>query len=246
MTLVSIFVLLHYLSLLSLKMWLSVLIAVSFALLSQAKELVDPTKDERWLNGHVWRPFVGSQFQIVLSEYLDANRNNGPITPEFVEIFDIDLFDNSHETFDRLKQSGKKIICYFSAGTSETWRPDYDRIKEEDKGAALPSWPGENWLNTSSPNVLKLMRARIRYASQKGCDAIDPDNMGMEQGRLQKALLTSSRRLRKRKRWRICSSSNTAPYDQICKTTGSVRTSVWNVYRVEECNGGDTIHNTGY
>lgn len=159
-------------------MWSSVIIALSCALLSQAKNLSDPTKDEKWMNGHVWRPYVGSQFQIVLSESLDANQDHGPITPEYVEIFDIDLFDNSHETFARLKDAGKKIICYFSAGTSETWRPDFDRFKEADQGAALPSWPGERWLNTSSPDVLKLMRARIRYASRKGCDAIDPDNMG--------------------------------------------------------------------
>lgn len=72
---------------------------------------------------------------------------------------------------------GKKIICYFSAGTSEVWRPDYHLFKVQDQGANLPLWPGEKWLNVRSPDVWQIMQRRIKFAGQQGCDAIDPDNM---------------------------------------------------------------------
>lgn len=73
---------------------------------------------------------------------------------------------------------GKKVICYYSAGSSENWRPDYKDFEQADMGSALEGWAGENWLNIRNANVLNVMKARIKMASEKGCDAIDPDNMG--------------------------------------------------------------------
>ena len=36
-----------------------------------------------------------------------------------VDLYDIDLFDSSLELIQRLQTSGKKVICYFSAGSYE-------------------------------------------------------------------------------------------------------------------------------
>ncbi|KAF2668764.1 family 114 glycoside hydrolase, partial [Microthyrium microscopicum] len=68
-------------------------------------------------------------------------------------------------------------ICYYSAGSAENWRSDYGSFSSSDKGEGLQGWAGENWLNIRSNNVLNVMKKRIDLASQKGCDAIDPDNM---------------------------------------------------------------------
>ena len=133
---------------------------------------------ENKLFGRIWRPKLGQQFQIVLSATVDANPRNGPVVPDHVPIWDLDVFDNSAETIQQLKRAGKKVICYFSAGTSENWREDFDRFKPKDMAAPLPMWPGERWLDLRSRDVLNLMKKRIRYASKKGCDAVDPDNMG--------------------------------------------------------------------
>jgi len=135
------------------------------------------TEAEDRLFGRMWRPRVGEQFQIVLSATVDANRRHGPLSPEHVRIFDIDLFENDRTTIRQLKRMGKKVVCYFSVGTSEDWRDDYKQIAPSDMGAELPMWPGERWLNIRSPAILKLMKKRVRYASRKGCQAIDPDNV---------------------------------------------------------------------
>jgi hypothetical protein len=114
-----------------------------------------------------------------LSESLDFIPDEGVVEPETVDIFDIDLFDNDASTIAYLQSMGKRVICYFSAGTSETWRPDYDKFNKTLIGAKLPEWPGENWLDIRIDDIGKIMRSRIRFAARKGCDAVDPDNMGM-------------------------------------------------------------------
>ncbi|KAE9979615.1 hypothetical protein EG328_000782 [Venturia inaequalis] len=97
--------------------------------------------------------------------------------PSDVDIFDVDLFETSSSTIQNLQARGAKVICYFSAGTSEYWRPDYNQFTSTDKGSELPDWKGEKYLNLRSANVLRIMKARIANAASIGCDAIDPDNM---------------------------------------------------------------------
>lgn len=89
----------------------------------------------------IWMPKVSSPFQIILSGVLDMKtvqvtphpNNSAPkvsghavkapvLTPNNVEIFDIDLWETPRETVDHLHNMGKKVICYFSAGTGEDWR----------------------------------------------------------------------------------------------------------------------------
>lgn len=93
------------------------------------------------------------------------------------EIYDIDLFDSSTDLIKQLRLSGKKVICYFSAGTSETWRSDNAQFTSSDKGQALPDWPGEHWLDIRSENVLRIMKLRLDLAKSKGCDGVEPDNV---------------------------------------------------------------------
>jgi hypothetical protein len=70
------------------------------------------------------------------------------------------------------------LIKITGAGTSEDWRPDYSSFQDVDKGSGLPDWHGEKWLDIRSASVWAVMANRIKMASDKGCDAIDPDNMG--------------------------------------------------------------------
>jgi hypothetical protein len=143
---------------------------VGTALLGTAFGAVVPALEKR----NIWQPAVGSSFQIVITNILNTNAGLSPNA----QIFDIDLFETPAETISQLHDQGKKVICYFSAGTSEDWRPDWSSFREEDKGACLPEWPGERWLNVRSDSVWSVMASRIKLASDKGCDAIDPDNLG--------------------------------------------------------------------
>ncbi|KAK6615411.1 endo alpha-1,4 polygalactosaminidase precursor [Botrytis cinerea] len=95
-------------------------------------------------------------------------------------IYDIDLFLAANTTppiIRTLHSQSHKVICYFSAGTIETYRPDTNRFLPSDYGKQLPDWPNEYWANISSPNVRSIMQTRLDLAVNQSCDAVDPDNV---------------------------------------------------------------------
>ncbi|PYH76688.1 endo alpha-1,4 polygalactosaminidase [Aspergillus uvarum CBS 121591] len=117
-----------------------------------------------------WQPAVGTTWQIELLYTLND-------TSVDVDVYDIDLFNNNQSIINSLHDAGRKVICYFSAGSYENWRPDKDDFKSADLGKDLDGWPGEKWINISSPNVRKIMQARLDMAQKKSCDGVDPDNV---------------------------------------------------------------------
>jgi hypothetical protein len=126
----------------------------------------------------VWQPAVGTSWQIVLDSAIKLSPNATAVVPSTAAVFDIDMFDNSAATVAALHQLGKKVICYFSAGSYEPGRPDSGAFnKTADLGKELDGWPGEYWLRLNSTNVRNIMAKRIAYAQQMGCDAVDPDNV---------------------------------------------------------------------
>ncbi|MBI5870941.1 MAG: endo alpha-1,4 polygalactosaminidase [Actinobacteria bacterium] len=94
-----------------------------------------------------------------------------------VEIYDIDLFDSPESLIDELHSSGRKVICYFSAGSYEDWRPDAAEFSPGDLGNTLEGWEDEKWLDIRSPGVRRIMKQRLDLAKQKGCDGVEPDNV---------------------------------------------------------------------
>lgn len=117
-----------------------------------------------------YKPPVGVTWQWQLS---------GVVNPDYaVDLYDIDLFDSSVTLINSLKASGKKVICYFSAGSYENFRSDIGRFDPAELGNILDGWPDEQWLDIRSTNVAEIMTARLNLAMQKGCDGVEPDNMG--------------------------------------------------------------------
>ncbi|VWC39795.1 endo alpha-1,4 polygalactosaminidase [Burkholderia arboris] len=94
-----------------------------------------------------------------------------------VSIYDIDLFDVDPATIASLKNAGRKVVCYFSAGSSESWRSDFAKFEASDMGKKMEGWKRENWLDIRSENVRKIMQARLDRAVEKGCDGVEPDNV---------------------------------------------------------------------
>ena len=92
-------------------------------------------------------------------------------------VYDIDLFDTDLSVIEQLHEQGRKVICYFSAGSWEDWRPDAGKFPEEVKGDELDGWPGERWLDIRDERVWRLMTERLDLAEEKGCDGVEPDNM---------------------------------------------------------------------
>jgi hypothetical protein len=102
-----------------------------------------------------------------------------PMSNPSLQVVDLDLFDNSAAIIRAIKSKGIKVICYFSAGSSEDWRSDFKQFPPKVLGNALDGWPGERYLDIRSVDVVKVMKTRINLSAQKGCDAIDPDNVDL-------------------------------------------------------------------
>jgi hypothetical protein len=116
-----------------------------------------------------WKPGVADTWQWQLRGTLDVAYD--------VKVYDVDLFDTPQATIASLQAAGRHVVCYFSAGSAEDWRPDYARFLAADMGNALSGWPGERWLDTRSDNVRAVMRSRLDLAVSKRCDGVEPDNV---------------------------------------------------------------------
>jgi hypothetical protein len=119
--------------------------------------------------GPRWKPMPGTTWQWQLQGEVDTTLD--------VMAYDVDLVDTPQATIDRLHTTGKKVICYFSAGSYEDWRSDASRIPSAARGRTMDGWPNERWLDVRSAGVRAVMTARMDVAVTKRCDAVEPDNV---------------------------------------------------------------------
>ncbi len=116
-----------------------------------------------------WQPQLSDTWQWQLTGTVNTSYD--------VDVYDIDLFDNTASVIQQLQNEGRRVICYFSAGSYEDWRPDQGDFDAADLGETLDGWPGERWLDIRSARVRQIMQARLDLAVQKGCDGVEPDNV---------------------------------------------------------------------
>jgi hypothetical protein len=117
----------------------------------------------------IWQPTPGTSWQWQLTGTIDTSFD--------VQMYDIDLFDTPTSTIDTLHGQGRVVICYFSAGSWEDWRPDAADFPDVVKGNGN-GWPGEKWLDIRNLSVLSpIMQARLDLAVDKRCDGVEPDNV---------------------------------------------------------------------
>lgn len=131
---------------------------------------------ENKYNTKWWKPGNGEKitWQWQLSGKIDTNLD--------VDMYDIDLFDVSKSVINKLHEKGKIVTCYFSAGSVEygSNRPDeiiLTTISPSVIGNKLENWEKERWLDITNKEVWEVMENRIVLAKEKGCDAIEPDNV---------------------------------------------------------------------
>jgi hypothetical protein len=135
---------------------------------SSAQEGLDPNVTPITA-GSWYRPAVSVTWQWQLEGVLN--------TAYPVSLYDVDLFDTTTTMIQNLQGSGKKVVCYFSAGSYENFRDDKALFLPSDLGSTLDGWEDERWLDIRSSNVHTIMKKRLDTAKQKGCDGIEPDNM---------------------------------------------------------------------
>ena len=115
------------------------------------------------------------------------------------DVYGIDLFDTSKEQIAAYHKQGKKVVCYFSAGSWESGRPDSSVFLpkcycNKSSKCKMQGWP-EYWLSISDQscidNINDIMAKRIALAKvirpkcmrcsadlddnaqEKGCDAVE-------------------------------------------------------------------------
>ena len=93
------------------------------------------------------------------------------------DVYDIDLFESTPEVIDGLRRDGRLVICYFSAGSYEPWRPDAAGYDDADLGEALAGFEDERWLDIGSDTVRGVIEGRLDRAVAIGCDGVEPDNV---------------------------------------------------------------------
>jgi len=119
-------------------------------------------------SGTWWAPSPLTTWQWQLTGTIDTSYN--------VQMYDIDLFDNTAATISTLHSQGRVVICYFST-QYENWRPDASSFTAAVIGNALDGWTGENYVDIRSTVVRNIMTARMDLAVTKGCDGLEPDNV---------------------------------------------------------------------
>ncbi|MBK9745420.1 MAG: endo alpha-1,4 polygalactosaminidase [Chloroflexi bacterium] len=150
-------------------MWRGVkrLLAVGVSLMLSTAALAQAVTPEAPI---IWQPEPGVTWQWQLTGEIDTSYD--------VAMYDIDLFDAPQAVIDELHAAGRIVICYFSAGSHEDWRPDSGDFPAAVLGEPLDDWPGERWLDIRQLDALQpIMAARLDLAVAKGCDGVEPDNV---------------------------------------------------------------------
>lgn len=119
-------------------------------------------------SGSWWAPAPQTTWQWQLTGTIDTSFD--------VQMYDIDLFDNTAATIQTLHDKGRVVICYFST-QYESWRPDAAAFTPAVIGKPLDDWAGENYVDIRSDVVRKIMSTRLDLAVSKGCDGVEPDNV---------------------------------------------------------------------
>ena len=94
------------------------------------------------------------------------------------DVYVVDMFAQLQDkSIEPLQALGRQVICYFSAGTYEPWRPDAEMFAQFGLGKPYIGFDDENWLNINNPEIVKLMVNRLNIAVTLGCDGVELDNV---------------------------------------------------------------------
>jgi hypothetical protein len=116
----------------------------------------------------LWRPNAADTWQWQLQGTVDTGYD--------VDVYDIDLVETSRDVIDELRSDGRRVVCYFSAGTWETFRGDLAPPAEA-IGNPLVGFPDERWFDIRHNAVRARVVAQLDLASERNCDGVVPDNV---------------------------------------------------------------------
>eukprot|EP01097_Dermamoeba_algensis_P001737 TRINITY_DN1655_c0_g1_i2.p1 TRINITY_DN1655_c0_g1~~TRINITY_DN1655_c0_g1_i2.p1 ORF type:complete len:293 (-),score=36.00 TRINITY_DN1655_c0_g1_i2:94-972(-) len=116
-----------------------------------------------------WQPTPGTSWDYQIG---------GPNTTRNVQVYFLDGADTRSSLVSSLRSAGKRVSCYFSAGSVEDWRSDAKQFPSSIIGNDFTGWEGEKYLDIRATTVLEpIFRARLQTAKDKNCDGIEWDNV---------------------------------------------------------------------
>jgi hypothetical protein len=93
-------------------------------------------------------------------------------------VYDVDGFEVSKGTVQRLHRLGRKVVCYLDVGSWETYRPDAKQFPRSVIGRRYEGFPDERWLDIRRFRLFaKPLKRRFNLCARKGFDAVEPDNL---------------------------------------------------------------------
>lgn len=128
----------------------------------------DARDDARGDDAGRWRPDVTDTWQWQLQGTVSTGYD--------VDVYDVDLVETPQDVLAELHDDGRRVVCYFSAGTWEAFR-DGDPPPDEAIGEPLTGFPDERWLDVRHDAVRDLAVGRLDLAAERGCDGVEPDNV---------------------------------------------------------------------
>ena len=117
-----------------------------------------------------WRPTREDRLHVQLSGDL--------VIPLWSTLVEIDGLESDPADVARIHATGRRAVCYLSAGSAEQYRQDLALLPSSVIGQPLVGWPDERWLDVRQLAVLlPWMQARIQVCADKGFDAVEFDNV---------------------------------------------------------------------
>jgi len=123
----------------------------------------DGAEDAGW-----WRPDAEAAWQWQLQGTVNSGYD--------VDVYDVDLLGTPPDVLDGLRGEGRMVVCYFTAGTWETFRDD-PAPPAEAIGLPLAEFPDERWLDVRHDAVRAVVTDRLGLARERNCDGVEPDNV---------------------------------------------------------------------
>lgn len=137
----------------------------------------DPSDDAPWSLRPDVPPLTGGTWYRPDNDVTWQWQLQGTVNTAYeVGLYDFD-FEQPASLISELHGKGARVMCYFSAGSGESWRPDFSRIPANALGEPLAGWEGERYLDIRRKEVYDLMLTRLQASAAKGCDAVELDNV---------------------------------------------------------------------
>lgn len=119
-----------------------------------------------------------ADFVYQLTNYPDGQLDELAKAPQDLAVIDLSSDGGEHyftlEEIATLKKSGKKVLAYFSMGTNETYRPEYEAVVKA--GLQLnhwEDWPDEYFVKYWEPAWWELaVKGRVDQAIAAGFDGV--------------------------------------------------------------------------